>query len=146
MGQVVFEVVLDWPLPLERVWEALNDWPSHGDWVPATTVRVLSGDGGVGTEFVARSGWGPLAFDDTMTVMRQDIEARVVHVDKTGPWLLGTAGFELTPTAAGCTVRWFEEVNVPYLPRLLCGPVAAVSRVGFGVALGQLRRRLERSQ
>ena len=65
-------------------------------------------------------------------------------VEKTGPWITGTAGFEVTPTEEGCRLRWFEAVQVPYLPALLTGPAAVVARVGFAQSMGQLRRHLER--
>ncbi len=43
------------PASASRVWGLLTDWESHSRWIPATEVRVLSGDGGLGTRFVGRS-------------------------------------------------------------------------------------------
>jgi carbon monoxide dehydrogenase subunit G len=43
------------PAPADRVWALLTDWERHSRWIPATEVRVLSGDGGLGTRFVGRS-------------------------------------------------------------------------------------------
>src|SRR2546430_1603264 len=57
------------PLPLEEAWRRLTEWPRHGDVVPLTRVTVLTPPPtGEGTMFVARSGLGPLAFDDRVEV------------------------------------------------------------------------------
>ncbi|MFC9290179.1 SRPBCC family protein, partial [Streptomyces sp. NPDC057052] len=57
------------PLPLDEAWRRLTEWTRHGDAVPLTRVTVLTpGPTREGTVFVARSGIGPLAFDDRMEV------------------------------------------------------------------------------
>lgn len=127
------------PASASRVWGLLTDWESHSRWIPATEVRVLSGDGGLGTRFVGRSsaalavpGLGtastgrlaPLAgalgrvgFDDPMTVTVFDPphegHAGRCEIEKTGSVVLGTAGFTVAPTGAdSCTVTWWEDVEV----------------------------------
>lgn len=142
MGQVVFTVDRRLPLPPSRVWDALIDWPGHGSWVPATRVRMLAGDGGPGTTFVARTGIGPVGFDDTMTVTELDEGSRRAVVRKIGPILTGTAGFTVTPDDGGCRLHWFEDVHVPGLPSLLVPIVRGIARASFGHALGRLRRTL----
>lgn len=145
MGRVRFEVSLQWALDADRVFDAMVDWPSHSEWVPATTVWIRSGDGGVGTEFTARTGLGALGLDDRMTVTALDRTSRRCTVEKTGPWLGGSAGFEVHPTPEGCRVVWLEDVEVPGLPGFLTGIAARFGRIGFRGALEGLRRQLSRT-
>lgn len=146
MARVTFTVHTRWSIDPDTLWRALVDWQGHGEWVPATTVRMIEGDGGVGTQFVARTGVGPLAFDDHMTVTARDDRARSATVRKTGPLLLGDAGFTVIATPTGSMLTWFEDVTVPRVPRFL-GPVAVLpSKASFLVALANLRRRLQRDQ
>lgn len=66
-----FTVTLDSPLPAVEAWERVWALDSHTRLIPLTT---LSGDGvgrrrlREGSRFVARTGVGPLGFDDVMTV------------------------------------------------------------------------------
>lgn len=146
MARVTFTVHTHWSIDPDTLWRALIDWQGHGDWVPATTVEVTQGDGDVGTTFVARTGVGPLAFDDHMVVMSRDDDARTATVRKTGPVLFGEAGFTVISTPNGCMLTWFEDVTIPRVPRFV-GPVATLpSKASFLVALGALRRRLQRDQ
>ena len=142
MASVSFTLRQDWSIPADRLWNALADWEGHSEWIPATRVRILSGDGGLGTKFVARTGIGPLGFDDNMTVIEFDAATRHSVVEKTGPLLKGTAGFRIDPNGAGCKLTWFETVQVPGLPRILSPVVAKVGTVLFAVALGRLRKYL----
>src|SRR5258708_29242872 len=51
----------------EESWRRLTDWPRHAAVVPLTRVTVRTPPPtGEGTVFVARSGVGPLVFDDPM--------------------------------------------------------------------------------
>lgn len=144
MARVTFTVHSHSSIDADAVWRALVDWQGHGDWVPATTVRVIEGDGGVGTVFVARTGVGPLAFDDHMVVTAKDDEARTATVRKTGPLLLGEAGFTVVSTPTGSLLSWFEDVTIPRVPSFL-GPIAVLpTKASFMVALANLRRQLTR--
>ena len=142
MASVSFTLQQDWSIPADRLWNALADWEGHSEWIPATRVRILSGDGGVGTRFVARTGIGPLGFDDNMTVIEFDAATTHAVVEKTGPLLKGSAGFRIEPNGSGCKLTWFETVHVPGLPRILSPLVAQVGKLLFNVALGFLRRHL----
>lgn len=142
MARVYLEVELDWALPPEDVWQSLVDWPSHGDWIPATSVRMEEVTQGSGTRFVARTWVGPIPLDDHMTVTRFDPAERTAHVEKTGPFLVGTAGFEVRAVAQGCQLWWFEDVHVPGLPSWCSGVAAAVGRVAFRLAFWRLHRLL----
>ncbi|WP_370614526.1 SRPBCC family protein [Mumia sp. Pv 4-285] len=137
LGVVVGEVVID--APPDAVWSYVTDWERQGEWIPATTVRV------VGDEMIARTGLGPIGFDDTMHVIRSE-PPRLCEVAHTGRVVSGTGVFTCEPADGGRTVfAWEERVRVPG------GPVAGVLwrlaapgiRIGYGVALTRLRRNLE---
>lgn len=142
MALVGFTLRQEWHVDQQRLWSALSDWEGHSAWIPATSVRILEGDGGKGTRFVARTGIGPLAFDDHMTVVEFDAPTAHAVVEKTGPLLKGSAGFRIEPSAGGCGLIWFETVQVPGLPRFLSPLAAAVGKLLFRLALNRLRKRL----
>lgn len=144
MAQVAFTLEQDWHIEPSRLWAALSDWAGHGEWIPATTVRILDGDGGLGTRFVARTGLGPIAFDDNMTVIEFDATTTHAVVKKTGPLLTGSAGFRIEPRAHGSHLIWFETIRVPLLPRFLTPLVAAIGKQLFLLSLKQLRKQLGR--
>lgn len=110
--------------PAADVWALLVDWPSHGRWVPLTTVTTTSPSAaGVGASFVGRSGVGPLAFDDPMVVTAWqppdgDTAGRCA-IRKTGRVVLGDAAFSVTPRgAASCEVEWTETIEVAGVRRV----------------------------
>jgi len=121
--------VTDVAAPAGRTWQLVTDWPSHGRWVPLTTVSVLepgAGGRGVGTRFVGRTGVGPIGFDDPMTVTAfvppsGDLEGDAAgrcDVDKVGRVVRGIAWFEVQPVDAGrCRLTWGEDVEIA--PRAL---------------------------
>lgn len=141
MARVSFTLTQDWNVDQHRLWAALSDWLGHNEWIPATTVRILEGDGGLGTKFVARTAIGPFGFDDNMTVIEFDAHTTHAVVEKTGPLLKGSAGFRIEPREHGCHLIWFETVHVPFLPRLLAPAGAALGRRMFELALNRLRKR-----
>src|SRR5258705_12461995 len=52
--------------PAERVFAAFLAWDRQGEWIPFTTVRVVSGDGGVGSMIEAVTAVGPAVLRDEM--------------------------------------------------------------------------------
>jgi hypothetical protein len=101
-----------------RVWSALIDWDSHGDWMVLTSVRRTTDDGdgvGAGIEGVTRL--GPFALRDTMTFTQWQPPpanpARCV-VEHTGTVVRGSAAFEVEEIDAGhCRVVWSEWIELP---------------------------------
>ena len=142
MTRVAFDVSVHLSQPARTVWAALADWARHGDWIPATEIRILNGHGDVGTQFIARTGLGPLAFDDRMMVTDIDAEAMRAGVVKTGPWLTGTAGYAVVDQAPGCVVQWSEDVVLPGVPGFLAPIITGASRVAFRLALRRLAGQL----
>ncbi|MEW2131224.1 SRPBCC family protein [Streptomyces sp. NPDC005435] len=135
------------PLPLPEAWRRLTDWPRHADVVPLTRVEVVTPPPtGVGTRFVARTGVGPLTFDDPMdvTVWRPpvDDEPGLCRLEKRGRVVLGWAEIEVRPGPGGRTrVVWREELRVGFLPRSFDGVTTSVAQSMFGRAVNGLLRR-----
>ena len=138
MTTVSFEIQVPMRASLSEVWLALIDWASHGDWIPATRSRILNGEGGLGTEFEAVSGYGPLALVDRMRVATFEPERASVGIEKVGPVLGGVAGFTLTEVPEGCVVSWYERVTVPHLPGALAPIAGRVGAVMFRWAIRRL--------
>lgn len=139
MARIAFTVDEPLPVPSVAAWQALIDWADHGSWIPATTVRILSGGGEAGTRFVARTGVGPLGFDDHMTVTSIDAVDRCAIVEKTGPLLTGQAGFAITDTSRGCELHWFEDVVARGVPQVLAPVITPLARMSFRIAITRLR-------
>ena len=142
-----FRVSQDVEAPASQVWAELVDWRKHGDWAPLTSVRITTArPDGIGAGFVARTGVGPLAFDDPMTVVRWqppagdrpgDAPGRC-DVEKHGRVVHGKAWFEVVPLAERRTrVIWHEDVTVtPQRLTRYAGPLLSLAgRVGFSRTL-----------
>ena len=131
--------------PAERVFAAFIAWERQGEWIPFTTVRVLSGDGGEGSLIEAVTAVGPAVLRDEMEVARLDppYEVRVVHCGKI---LRGPGVLRCTPMNGGRTqLVWHEWFH---LPGGAAGRVAwpllwPGSKVGLRVALGRFARLVE---
>jgi len=141
--EVTLETVVD--VPPEQLWRLLVDWERQGEWMPRTTVTHVDGPRlGVGTRITARTGIGPLAIVDPMTVTAVDPPYRyeIVH---TGRMVKGVGAFVVEPSGTGSHFRWWERVEVPGGPlaRPLWWVGGPLTRLAFGWALRRLRRRAE---
>lgn len=143
MANVHFTVTRDLPLPADVVFAELIDWSAHADWIPLTRVKILSGDGGPGTEFVATSGIGPLALPDRMRVDELDPGAMTARVTKVGPVLTGVVHLSVTSTSETASrLDWIEDIRVPGVPQFLAKTVAAAARKGFEVSIRRMAKQL----
>ena len=143
MASVKFTVNRDLNLPARAVFDELVDWRGHAKWVPLTKVKVLKGDGGPGTEFIATSGIGPLALPDRMRVDALDADAMTVRVSKIGPVLTGVVHLSVTATGEGASrLNWVEDILVPHMPQFLAKPVAAAARMGFQASISRMAKLL----
>ena len=103
---------------VERVWAALTDWETHGDWMVATTVqRTTEGGDGVGAGIEGITKLGPFAVHDTMTFSQWQpppaSPARCV-VEHTGTLVRGSGAFEVEDIGDGRSrVVWSEWVQLP---------------------------------
>jgi hypothetical protein len=141
MGRVHFTVRRHLPLPARIAFDELIDWRGHAAWVPMTRVVVESGDGGVGTTFVATTGLGPLALPDRMRVEALDDQAMRVHIVKVGPVLTGDVYLAVESVGdAASSVLWDEDIRVPLLPQFLAKPVGAIARKAFEISIDRMAR------
>lgn len=133
--------------PRRQVWDRVIDWERQGEWIPLTRVKRTGGSpGAVGETLTARTGIGPLGFDDTMTVLavEEPLRCRVAH---TGRVVHGWGEFRLVELPEGTRLEWQEGVDVPggRLAPLLWRVVSPVVRLSFALALRRLARQIERS-
>lgn len=131
----------------DAVWGWVGDWDRQRMWMPLTRVRHRDGPAlAVGTRVVARTGLGPVAFDDLMTVTSVEDEpggARWYEVLHTGRVVRGVGLFRVEPRPAG-TARfvWWERVEVPggALAPALWAVGGPATRLAFGWALRRFAR------
>ncbi|MFJ8650905.1 SRPBCC family protein [Streptomyces rochei] len=142
----VFSLERTAPLPLDEAWRRLTAWQRHGDSVPLTRVTVATpGPTRPGTAIVARTGLGPLAFDDTMEVTvweppENDSPGRC-RLEKRGRLVGGWAEIEVRPGPGGRTrVVWREELTVRLLPSAFDGVLVRAGRYVFGRTVNRLLR------
>ncbi|MDQ0752311.1 hypothetical protein QF034_006542 [Streptomyces africanus] len=134
------------PLPLDEAWRRITRWRRHGDVVPLTVVTVVPPEPTrVGTVVMARSGVGPLSFEDPMVVTvwqpPQDGAPGMCRLEKRGRVVLGWAELEVRPGPGGRTrVVWREEIRIRLLPSLFDGLLRPSARYVFGRALNRLLR------
>ncbi|MEV7404464.1 SRPBCC family protein [Streptomyces sp. NPDC091267] len=139
----VFRIERFTPLPAAESWRRVTDWERHAAHVPLTTITVPAGlPTRIGTVFVARTGVGPLAFDDPMEVVRWSppagSRAGMCRLEKRGKVVLGRASIDVYPTHAGSHVVWVEELSVRLLPRWGDPLIAGAGRRVFGRVLDSM--------
>ncbi|MFB6816228.1 SRPBCC family protein [Streptomyces sp. NPDC056347] len=139
----VFRIERFTRLPAAESWRRVTDWERHAAHVPLTAITVTKAPPtGAGTVFVARTGVGPLAFDDPMEVVRwvppAAGRAGLCHLEKRGSLVRGRASIEVCPTDSGSHVVWVEELGVRLLPRWCDPALARAGRRVFGRALDGL--------
>lgn len=130
--------------PIERVWAAIADWESQGDWMLQTRVEVTSEiREGVGTSIAAFTGVGKLGIMDHMSVTSWS-PPFICDVIHTGPIIKGTGRFELTSLSPNSTrFDWSEEVLAPRAFFLLIAPGLYL---GVRISLSALRRQLHKEK
>jgi uncharacterized membrane protein len=110
-GEVTATVIVN--APAERVYRAFTAWERQGEWIPFTQVRIVTGDGGEGTEIEAVTRVGPAVLRDEMKVVKLD-PPRTVRVVHFGRMLRGPGVLRCTPMAGDRTqVVWHEWFHLP---------------------------------
>jgi len=143
--QAEFSVTVDIAADPEAVWDTVTEWEQQSAWMPATSVRRLPGPiGAVGERFVARTGFGRIAFDDPITVTAWD-RPRRCEVLHTGRVVRGVGAFYVEPAGQGSRFTWWERIMVPGGPLapLLWRVGHPLTRAGFAWALRRLKRQVE---
>lgn len=149
MRQPRFSFELTVPGEPAQVWARVWDLDRHTAAVPLTRV-VGCGPGGLssGERFVARTGLGPLGFDDEMVVREWDPPHRAV-IDKVGRVLTGSIEVTIEPAvcassaAAGAPstrLRWSQRYGVTGVPGAVAGLAAPAVRAAYRRAVGRITR------
>ena len=121
MPELVSSVEVD--APPEAMWAAATDWPRHGRWMLATTVRPRTPGGpGVGARIEGRTGAGRLGLRDPMTITAWAPPRRCV-VRHDGPVVRGAGAFLVDPLPGGRSRFTWAEWFTP--------PLGVVGQVGF---------------
>jgi carbon monoxide dehydrogenase subunit G len=127
----LIEIVRDVRLSPQESWNRLTDWEQHGRFVPLTTVtRTDSG-------FVARTGVGPIAFDDPMDVAEWR-EPSSCRLEKRGRVVVGWAELSVEPLGDGSRVTWREDIHVRGVPRVLDGLERRMATMVFSRVIDRL--------
>ena len=126
--------------PVERVWDALADWESQGDWMLLTKVEVTSQvREGVGTSISAFTGVGKVGVMDHMVVTSWQ-PPNICDVVHTGKIIKGSGRFELSSIDSNTTrFDWSEEILAPRVIFLLIAPGLYA---GVRISLTKLGRHL----
>jgi hypothetical protein len=120
----LFEIVREVAWGPAESWKRLTDWEAHGRSVPLTVVTRT------GSGFIARTGVGPIGFDDPMEVVRWDAPS-FCRLEKRGSVVTGWAELSVEPLADGSRVTWREDIHVRGVPHVLDGLTRAVSTKVF---------------
>jgi len=140
-ARVVFDVDIEVPLSSQEAWDRLNDWPSHGKWIPLTRIDVDRADP---KKFVAYSGIRPLVLEDRMHQLTEQFDGTTGDstVAKLGPILVGEARFAVKPgpSPTSGVVSWREDVAVKWLPRFLTAPVAFAAKQAFASSIKKMAK------
>jgi uncharacterized protein YndB with AHSA1/START domain len=126
--------------PIEKVWAALADWESQGDWMLQTKVEVTSQiREGVGTTIAAFTGMGKFGVMDHMVVTSWQ-PPHICDVAHTGKIIKGAGRFQLVSIDSDTTrFDWSEEILAPRVIFLLLAPSLYA---GVRLSLGKLGRHL----
>lgn len=126
--------------PIEKVWAALADWESQGDWMLQTKVEVTSQiREGIGTTIAAFTAIGKLGVMDHMVVTSWQ-PPHICDVLHTGKIIKGTGRFELVAIETDTTrFNWSEEILAPRVVFLLIAPGLYA---GVRISLAKLGRHL----
>jgi hypothetical protein len=134
--------------PIEKVWAAIADWESQGDWMLQTKVWVTSDiRSGVGTSISALT--GPLVKSgfkygllDKMVVTNWQ-PPYLCEVDHVGKVIKGSGKFELSDISKGgeisTTFDWSETIKAPKAVFLL---IYLPTYLGVRISLLRFRRSL----
>lgn len=143
-AQGSFTVHFDTPLAPEDALRRILDLRQHDRIIPFTrlTPTMAADQLRPGTEFVARTGIGPVGFNDVMRVERinlgDDQSEAGALISKHGRVIHGTIQVTITPGTAGSHISWHQSVHLPWLPGFVHAPAVRIMRLGYRRVLSQL--------
>lgn len=118
--------------PAEQLWDVVTDWERQDRWIPATVVRIVSGDGrSVGSKVLAFTGFADIGFVDSMEIVEWDPPRRCV-VWHTGRLVRGSGVFAVEPDGDTSTFVWSERLHPPFGPLGRIGLAALRPMVRLG--------------
>ena len=138
-----FEIRLEPELPAAEAFRRILDLDAHTELIPFTIVRHHGV--AAGSRIVARTGFGPVGFDDAMV-----IEAYAepgggpgrCRIRKTGRWIRGEIELVVTPRGdSACSVRWRQLIRVWGASAVADSVVGIVARVAYAYVIGRLLAR-----
>lgn len=132
--------------PQAAVWDAVTDWPRQSEWMVATKVWLVEGDGrSIGSRIAARTGLAGIGLPDSMTITKWDPPHRV-QVLHDGAVLRGPGDIEVRADGNRSILTWSEDLELPFGPIGRLGwPIARPAvRAGFERSLRALARSVER--
>lgn len=140
-----FTISIRSKVPAAHAWRRVLDVRRHGAVVPLTKISAPAFiDLDAGAEFVARTGFRRLGFDDRMRIVRFEPPTRTspgrAEIIKTGESIRGSIRADFAQAASGSLLRWEQEISVPALPRWADPLVGAVAQLAYGLALRALLR------
>lgn len=142
MGE--FQIRIDAPLPASEAFARVLDLDAHSEVIPLTSVQHA----GIapGTEFVARTGLGPLGVDDEMVIEEcvPPTEDRVGHcrIRKLGNLIGGEIALTVTPTGEHTSVvLWDQTITIAGASRFADPMVTQLSREAYRTMLKRLLSR-----
>lgn len=148
VGMADFEVHLDPPLPAPEAWRRILDLRAHTAVIPLTTVTgdaMTAGELVDGSRFTARTGLGPMGFDDVMVVEAivppTSTSAGHARIRKEGNVVRGVIDLRVTPTAVGSAVVWAQRIGVRAVPSILDPVVSRAARAAYASTLRRLLSR-----
>ena len=139
-----FTVELATPLTPDAALARVLDLRVHDRVIPFTRVRpaVSAEELRPGSVFVARTGIGPIAFDDPMMIEQLgaygDAGGTGAVIVKQGRALQGKVNLQITPDAAGSQVHWHQDVRLPWLPGIVQPLAARLLKLGYRRVLTRL--------
>lgn len=143
-----FEIRIVFPLSAPEAWARILDLRAHSVVIPLTTVtgETLDAAGLVaGSTFNARTGLGPLGFDDPMVVeaVTQPVDGSAgrARIRKQGNLIRGEIDLTVTSSPGGSTVVWSQRIDVNHVPSVADPIVALIGRSAYGSTLKKLLAR-----
>ena len=141
-------LVRDTHAPPAVVWDVVTDFGGYGRWLPLTRVRTDPGPPRVGWGFAGVTGWGAVAFTDSMLLTEwvpPVTGAGRFRVVKTG-WLLGGwVQVDVEPCGDGARLHWSEDLVVRPLPfkRLFAPALRRAAARVYGAAVDAMTAHAE---
>ncbi|HKN52438.1 MAG TPA: SRPBCC family protein [Amycolatopsis sp.] len=125
---------VDVEAPAGTTWLALTDWTRQGEWLLATEVKVVEGNGrSVGSRLAAFTGVAGIGFTDTMEITSWEPPVRCA-VRHLGTVVQGTGVFQVVPKGAGrSTFVWAEHLRLPFGPLGRLGWPVVRTPVALGI-------------